>query len=91
MLILTAAVQRLMAIFTHKPIRYLQVHRGFDRKMVTKVHFLVLMVLVLVLILMVPSAIFSAIESTWTFLDAFYFCFISLCTIGLGTDVPVEQ
>ncbi|XP_075463118.1 potassium channel subfamily K member 6 [Ascaphus truei] len=91
MLILTAAVQRLMAIFTHKPIRYLQVHRGFDRKMVTKVHFLVLMVLVLVLILMVPSAIFSAIESTWTFLDAFYFCFISLCTIGLGDYVPGEQ
>ncbi|KAM4020285.1 potassium channel subfamily K member 6 isoform 2-T2 [Anomaloglossus baeobatrachus] len=91
MLVLSAAVQRLMSTFTYQPILYFQLHRGFDRKKVTRVHFAILALAVLILFLVVPSAIFSSIESTWSFLDAFYFCFISLCTIGLGDYVPGEQ
>ncbi|XP_063793722.1 potassium channel subfamily K member 6 [Pseudophryne corroboree] len=91
MLVLSAAVQRLMAIFTYRPIRYFQIYRGFDRKKVTRVHIIVMSVAVVTLFLVVPSAIFSTIESSWSFLDAFYFCFISLCTIGLGDYVPGEQ
>ncbi|XP_056393604.1 potassium channel subfamily K member 6 isoform X2 [Hyla sarda] len=91
MLVLSAAVQRLMSTFTYRPIRYFQLHRGYDRKKVTGVHFVVLALAVLILFLVVPSAIFSSIESSWSFLDAFYFCFISLCTIGLGDYVPGEQ
>lgn len=91
MLVLSAAVQRLMATFTYRPIRYFQLHKGFDRKKVTRVHFIILSVLVVILFLFVPAAIFNVIESSWSFLDAFYFCFISLCTIGLGDYVPGEQ
>ncbi|XP_073497556.1 potassium channel subfamily K member 6 [Phyllobates terribilis] len=91
MLMLSAVVQRLMSTFTYQPILYFQLHRGFDRKKVTRVHFVILALAVLILFLVVPSAIFSSIESTWSFLDAFYFCFISLCTIGLGDYVPGEQ
>ncbi|KAG9472980.1 potassium channel subfamily K member 6 [Eleutherodactylus coqui] len=91
MLVLSAAVQRLMSTFTYQPIHYFQLHRGFDRKKVTIVHFVILTLAVLIFFLVVPSAIFSSIESSWSFLDAFYFCFISLCTIGLGDYVPGEQ
>ncbi|XP_068106935.1 potassium channel subfamily K member 6 [Hyperolius riggenbachi] len=91
LLVLSAAVQRLMAVFTYTPIRYFQLRKGFDRNKVTRVHFIVLGVLVVALFLFVPAAIFAHIESSWSFLDAFYFCFISLCTIGLGDYVPGEQ
>lgn len=91
MLVLSAAVQRLMATFTYRPIRYFQLHKGFDRKKVTIVHIVIISLLVLILFLIIPAAIFNAIESSWSFLDAFYFCFISLCTIGLGDYVPGEQ
>ncbi|XP_069500625.1 potassium channel subfamily K member 6 [Ambystoma mexicanum] len=91
MLVLTASVQRLMSIFTYAPINFFQLHRGYSRHTVTKVHFVVLLLLMLVFFFLVPSAIFSTIEASWTYLDAFYFCFISLCTIGLGDYVPGEQ
>lgn len=91
MLVLTASVQRLMAVFTYAPINYFQLQWGYSRHAVTKVHFVILLLLMLVFFFLVPSAIFSAIEASWTYLDAFYFCFISLCTIGLGDYVPGEQ
>ncbi|XP_029427355.1 potassium channel subfamily K member 6 [Rhinatrema bivittatum] len=91
MLVMSISARRLMTFFTYKPIDYFVVRRGYSRHSVTKVHFLVLLLVMLVIFFLVPSAVFSSIEESWSYLDAFYFCFISLCTIGLGDYVAGEQ
>lgn len=44
--------------------------------------------LVAIILLIFPSLLFSYVEEKWGILDAFYYCFISLTTIGLGDFVP---
>ncbi|XP_023668030.1 potassium channel subfamily K member 6 [Paramormyrops kingsleyae] len=91
MLVLAVSVQRLMHLLTYKPIALCQRWAGWNPKRAGIWHFLLLLFLVVLCFFAIPSVIFSAIETSWSFLDALYFCFISLCTIGLGDYVPGEQ
>lgn len=87
MLVLTACVQRLMYPLVFAPVSLLQ-RSGMEPRPATVLHFLLLLILVVLLFFVAPAAVFSAVEITWSFLDGVYFCFISLCTIGLGDFVP---
>uniref|UniRef100_A0A3B4C8F9 Potassium channel domain-containing protein n=2 Tax=Pygocentrus nattereri TaxID=42514 RepID=A0A3B4C8F9_PYGNA len=91
MLVLTACVQRLMRPLTYRPIALWQQWSGWQPQTVAVGHFVVLLTVVVVAFFVLPAVIFSSIEDSWSFLEAFYFCFISLCTIGLGDFVPGEQ
>ncbi|XP_060712135.1 potassium channel subfamily K member 1-like [Hemiscyllium ocellatum] len=88
MLLLAVLVQRLMIYLTDRPIQAVQERLGYSKRRVTQVHCLVMFLFTVIGFFLIPAAIFSAIEKDWTYLNAFYFCFISLSTIGLGDYVP---
>lgn len=90
LLFLTAAVQRIMVFSTRRPISYIHRQWGLSKALVGVVHAAVLSILAVCFFLLIPAAVFSALEDNWNFLDSFYFCFISLSTIGLGDYVPGE-
>ncbi|XP_062286612.1 potassium channel subfamily K member 1b [Scomber scombrus] len=90
LLFLTAVVQRIMVFSTRRPIMYIHTRWGLSKPLVSIVHAILLGVVSVSCFFLIPAAIFSALEENWNFLESFYFCFISLSTIGLGDYVPGE-
>lgn len=90
MLVLTACVQKLLFPLVVGPVGLL--HRcGLEPRAACALHLLLLLLLLVLCFFVAPAAVFSWLEGTWSFLDGVYFCFISLCTIGLGDYVPTLQ
>ncbi|XP_008591992.1 PREDICTED: potassium channel subfamily K member 6 [Galeopterus variegatus] len=90
MLLLTASAQRLSLLLTHTPLSWLRVRWGWDPRRAGRWHLVALLGVVVTVCFLVPAVVFAHLEESWSFLDAFYFCFISLSTIGLGDYVPGE-
>lgn len=90
MLLLTASAQRLSLLLTHAPLNWLSLRWGWPRQRAARWHLVGLLVVIVAVFFLVPAAVFAYLEEAWSFLDAFYFCFISLSTIGLGDYVPGE-
>lgn len=90
LLFLTAVVQRIIVYITRRPVLYFHIHWGFSKQIVAIIHAVLLGFVTVSCFFFIPAAIFCVLEDDWNFLESFYFCFISLSTIGLGDYVPGE-
>ncbi|XP_053908810.1 potassium channel subfamily K member 6 [Cuculus canorus] len=90
MVVLAGAARRLAEPVVHRPRRHLRARWGFSRRGAARLHFAALVALAALLLVLLPAAAFSALEGAWTYLDAVYFCVVSLCTVGLGDLVAAE-
>ncbi|KAK1794017.1 hypothetical protein P4O66_010924, partial [Electrophorus voltai] len=90
LLFFTAVVQRIMVFSTRRPVAYVQRRWGLSGSLVSGVHACLLAAVALCCFFLIPAVVFSQLEDEWNLLESFYFCFISLSTIGLGDYVPGE-
>jgi len=88
----TALVERLM-IPTSAILQMMFKQLGHLHKVfhIQVMHLCILITFVLVFFYFIPAAIYVAMEPNWNYLDAFYYCFISLTTVGLGDYIPGDS
>lgn len=92
LVLLTALVDRLLGP-TSRLLSWMNSRFGHFYQPFT-LRFLHLMVVVSVLasvFLLAPAAVFAYLEPDWDYLDSFYYCFVSLTTIGLGDYIPGDS
>lgn len=54
-------------------------------------HLILVTLLLFTLLLLLPAFAFQQMEAEWTLLDCFYYCFVTITTIGLGDYVPGQN
>lgn len=92
LVLLSALVERLLLPATAM-LRALNASLGHLYRPFTirLVHLFIIVTFFLVFCLVVPASIFAYLEPEWDFLDSFYYCFVSLTTIGLGDYIPGDS
>ena len=89
MLLVTAVVDRLMM-----PVNLLLIWMNntmghlYSPLSLRLLHLFLIFLVIVVVLFLVPAALFTALEDNWGFMDAMYYCFISLTTVGLGDFIP---
>ncbi|XP_033507625.2 potassium channel, subfamily K, member 7 [Epinephelus lanceolatus] len=86
LLLLTLLSNLLLPVITHVPVHHLHTYWGLPYVRATSVHAGLLSVLVLFLLFLVPALLVCVLEPDWSFLDALFFCFVILSTVGQGGD-----
>ncbi|KAK2162923.1 hypothetical protein LSH36_89g00039 [Paralvinella palmiformis] len=92
LIMFTALVERLM-VLTTKLLQALTDSLGhlYRTLHIRLIHLSIILAILLGFIFLIPSAIFCLLEEKWNYLDAFYYCFISMTTIGLGDYIPGDD
>jgi len=97
-LLLLSIIVRKLLILLNNTYLWFRLKFSSDRRSESKIRFIHLVLVLLfsiIFLFLIPSIIFTYIEDNWSFIDSFYFCFISLTTIGLGDlvagDSPTQR
>ncbi|XP_069036676.1 potassium channel, subfamily K, member 7 [Lepisosteus oculatus] len=90
LLLLSCLTQRLLPWVTRRPLRAARARWGVPPRprRLALAHALALAGLTGALFFLLPAGVFCGLEGDWSFLEALYFCFISLSTVGLGDYLP---
>ncbi|XGW33269.1 hypothetical protein V3C99_017606 [Haemonchus contortus] len=83
-------VNTFIAFWLHKMRFYLQSNGVNCFHEVTPTHLLVVSLSIGTSIIIIGTIVFHK-EERWTLFDAYYYCFITLSTIGFGDLVPLQQ
>ncbi|XP_033961693.1 potassium channel, subfamily K, member 7 [Pseudochaenichthys georgianus] len=86
LLLLTLLSHLLLPVVTHAPVHLLQRVWGLSSSRAAGVHAGLLSVGVLCLLFPLPALLVCMVEPAWSFLDALFFCFLILSTVGQGGD-----
>ena len=54
-------------------------------------HLLIIGLLMSLMFVIIPAIILNSMEPLWSWFDSFYYCFISLTTVGLGDFIPGDE
>ncbi|CAB3376025.1 Hypothetical predicted protein [Cloeon dipterum] len=92
LILISALVQRLM-VPVMAFLEYLDIKFGhrLGALSIRLLHVTLVGAFVVVLAMLIPAVVFAYLEPEWDYLDAFYYCFISLTTIGLGDYIPGDS
>lgn len=91
LIFLSAIVQRLLAPTFKLLSSFIRKLPHMDNFQVRLIHLALMGSVFLVFSILIPSVLFYVLEPEWTILDALYFVFISLTTIGLGDYIPGDS
>ncbi|XP_031440752.1 potassium channel, subfamily K, member 7 isoform X3 [Clupea harengus] len=88
LLLLACVTHALLPWVTGRPVLYLQTRWAFSKNRAALIYACMLAGATGVVFFLIPAVVLSLVERDWNFLEALYFCFISLSTIGLGDYLP---
>lgn len=87
-LLLSCITHALVPRLSHVPIHHLHIYWGLSHNKAALIYCGILAVCTATLFFLLPAVSLCLLEKDWSFLESFYFCFISLSTIGLGDYLP---
>ncbi|KAM9294399.1 potassium channel subfamily K member 1-like [Gastrophryne carolinensis] len=88
---LSIVARNLLILLRDKPIHILHLQWNISQKKLEYIHAAAFILFLALVFFFIPAVAFNLIEKNWDYVDALYFCFISLSTVGLGDYVPGEQ
>ncbi|XP_034712738.1 potassium channel subfamily K member 1 [Etheostoma cragini] len=85
-LFLLTLLSNFLLVVTHAPVHHLHTYWGWSYSRAVMLNAALLSVLVLSLLFLFPALLVCLLEPDWSFLDALFFCFVILSTVGQGEN-----